>query len=342
VSQIDPFDYLDLLSYLDQQDSEAQPRKRLPRRNLLKMLAGGGLLGAGAAVFGAGFLTRSLTKGSPTATTAVAADPHQHAAGAEDASQIAAKLLPAEGVSISVAWGDTMPRLVEAGVVDVAKFSDAASRSGAPLTEDQQRILSSPSDQPVRIDAKNSRFVLNSLWALGLANKNQVLANGPMASLEDARKAQLASTAGWTLGREPGPQYLAQLDLVPLTGEQQAVLEEVAYGSYRPCCDNPTGFPDCNHGSAALALAELAAAQGASADEIFAALRGFNSFWYPNQYYLLAIYFERQGQAWEDVNPRLVLGAEYSSGSGWKRVAAAVQSQGLPGQLPGQAGGCGA
>ena len=339
MSQIDPFDYLDLLAYLDQQEDEARPRKRLPRRNLLKMLAGGGVLSAGAAVFGAGFLTRSSTEGSSAAVTA---DIHQHATGTADASQIASKLLPDEGVSINAAWGDTMPRLVEAGVVDVAKFGNAASNSGAPLTDDQQRILSSPSDQLVRIDAKNGRFVLNSLWALGLANNNQVLTNGPMARLEDARKAQLASTAGWTLGREPGPQYLARLDLVPLTSEQQAVLEEVAYGSYRPCCDNPTGFPDCNHGSAALALAELAAAQGASADEIFAALKGFNSFWYPNQYYLLATYFERQGQAWEKVDPRLVLGAEYSSGSGWKRVAAAVQSQGLPGQLPGQAGGCGA
>src|SRR4030042_4066120 len=128
-----------------------------------------------------------------------------------------------------------------------------------------------------------------------------------MANLGGPRQSQLPSTAGWTLGREPGPQYLGQLDLVSLTGEQQAVLEEVAYGSYRPCCDNPTAFPDCNHGSAALALAELAAAQGASADSIFAALKGFNSFWYPNPYYLLAIYFERQGQAREGATPRRVL-----------------------------------
>jgi hypothetical protein len=163
-----------------------------------------------------------------------------------------------------------------------------------------------------------------------------------MATLDEERRARLASTAGWTLGKEPGPQYLAGFDIVPLTADQQAVLEDVAYSSYRPCCDNPTAFPDCNHGAAALALAEMAAAEGASADEIFAALKGFNSFWYPDRYYVLAVHFERQGHAWEDVDPRTVLGAEFSSGSGWKRVAAQVQQQGVPGQVPGGSSGCAA
>lgn len=26
--------------------------------------------------------------------------------------------------------------------------------------------------------------------------------------------------------------------------EQQEILEEFAFNSYRPCCSNPTGFPD--------------------------------------------------------------------------------------------------
>ena len=329
MSQPDPSDYLDLLAYLSEQEQEAKPRKRLSRRGLLKLLAAGTTLGAGAAVFGAGFLTRALTETSSGSET-------------EDLNRIVAKLLPDEGFSIDASWGNVMPRLVELGVVDVAKFSAAASRAGSPPTASQQRILSDPSDETVRIDATNGRFVLNALWALGLANRNPVLANGPMATLDEARRARLASTAGWTLGKEPGPQYLSQFDIVPLTAEQQAILEEVAYNSYRPCCDNPTAFPDCNHGAAALALAEMAAAEGASADEIFAALKGFNSFWYPDRYYALAIYFERQGHAWEDVDPRIVLGAEFSSGTGWQRVAAQLQQQGLPGQAPGRSGGCGA
>jgi hypothetical protein len=329
VNQSDPSDYLDLLAYLSEQEKEAKREKRLSRRGLLKLLAAGGTVGAGAAVFGAGFLTRALTETSPKSET-------------EDLNRLVADLLPSEGFSIDARWGGVMSRLVELGVVDTAKFSAAASRSGAPLTDDQQRILSGASDETVRIDARNGRFVLNALWALGIANRNPVLADGPMATLDEARRARLASTAGWTLGREPGAQYLARYDLVPLTAEQQAVLEDVAYNSYRPCCDNPTAFPDCNHGAAALGLAEMAAAEGATSGEIFAALKGFNSFWYPDRYYALAVHFERRGQAWEDVDPRIVLGPQFSSLSGWKRVAAQLQQEGLPGQVPGRSSGCGA
>jgi hypothetical protein len=329
VSQPDPFNYLDLLAHLDEQQGEPRPKKRLPRRRLLKLLAGGGALGTGAAIFGAGFLTRSLIPGSSEISSA-------------KTDQIAARLLPHDGFSLNAPWGDVMARLVESGVVDGDKFGAVLAQSGAPLTDAQQRILAGASDEPVRIDASNGRFVLNALWALGLANRNPVLTDGPMSRLEEARRGQLASTAGWTLGKEPGSQYLARFDIVSLTPEQQAVAEEVAYNSYRPCCDNPTAFPDCNHGAAALALTQIAAAGGASAEDIFSALEGFNSFWYPDRYYVLAVAFDQQGQAWEDVDARLVLGAEYSSLSGWKRVAAGLQSQGLPGKLPGQAGGCGA
>jgi len=329
VSQPDPFNYLELLAYLDEQQGGARPKRRLPRRRLLKLLAGGGALGTGAAIFGAGFLTRSLIPGSSNTKT-------------DSADQIAARLLPHDGFSIKAQWGDVMARLVESGVVDGDKFSAVLTESGTPLTDAQQRILAGTSDEPVRIDGSNGRFVLNALWALGLANRNPVLTDGPMSRLEEARRGQLASTAGWTLGKEPGSQYLARFDIVSLTPGQQAVAEQVAYNSYRPCCDNPTAFPDCNHGAAALALTQIAAASGASTEDIFSALEGFNSFWYPDRYYVLAVHFDQQGQAWEDVDARLVLGAEYSSLSGWKRVAAALQSQGLPGKLPGQAGGCGA
>jgi hypothetical protein len=86
-------------------------------------------------------------------------------------------------------------------------------------------------------------------------------------------------------------------------------------------------------------MAELAAAAGASADEIFAALRGFNSFWYPNQYYVLAQYFERRGTPWPKTDPKVVLSADYSSGTGWKSIASRLQQeepvQGVPG-----GGGC--
>src|SRR3989304_10113474 len=103
-----------------------------------------------------------------------------------------------------------MPRLVQLGVVDVAKFNSAISRSGSAPTDDQQRILAGSSNDNVRIDRSSGRFVLNSLWALGLANRNPLLTDGPMATLDETQRGRLASPAGWTPGKEAGPRYRAQ------------------------------------------------------------------------------------------------------------------------------------
>ncbi len=121
------------------------------------------------------------------------------------------------------------------------------------------------------------------------------------------------------------------LELISLTPQQQAIVDEVAYNAYRPCCGNMIAFPDCNHGMAALALTELMASQGASADEIFQALKEVSPFWFPTQYHHLALYFELRDQEWKDVDPRMVMGNEYSSGDGWKQVNAQLQQQGALG-----------
>jgi hypothetical protein len=104
-----------------------------------------------------------------------------------------------------------------------------------------------------------------------------------------------------------------------------------------------TAFPDCNHGMAALALAELMASQGASADEVFQALKDISPYWFPNQYHQLALYFEHQDQEWEDVDPRLVMGQEHSSSGGFKQVSAWLQQRGAlsgSGVGGGNASGC--
>ena len=300
---------------------------RMSRRTLLKGVgAGGAIIAAGASLFGGGFLTRLLTEpGSKTSS--------------DVAQKTYAELLPKEGIAVNATWGDLMPRMVAAGALDPVKFAAAERR---PLTDIEQRILTSGADEPIRINADNAHFVLNALWGVGIANRNPILTTtGPMATLATEKRGQLASTGGWTLGQKPGGEYLAQFDLIPATESQQQVLEQVAMNSYRPCCSNPTAFPDCNHGAAGLAMAELAAAAGASADEIFAALKGFNSFWYPNQYYVLARYFERRGTPWPKTDAKLVLSANYSSGQGWQKISAQLQQeepvQGVPG-----GGGCSA
>jgi len=300
---------------------------RMSRRTLLKGVgAGGAIIAAGASLFGGGFLTRLLTEPGSKTSSGVAQKTY-------------AELLPKEGIAVNATWGDLMPRMVAAGALDPVKFTAAEKR---PLTDVEQRILTSGADEPIRIDADNAHFVLNALWGVGIANRNPILTTtGPMATLAAEKRGQLASTGGWTLGQKSGGEYLAQFDLIPLTESQQQVLEQVAANSYRPCCGNPTAFPDCNHGAAGLAMAELAAAAGASADEIFAALKGFNSFWYPNQYYVLARYFERRGTPWPKTDAKVVLSANYSSGQGWQKISAQLQQeepvQGVPG-----GGGCSA
>lgn len=247
---------------------------------------------------------------------AVAADPLQ------------AALLPKQGVTLDVAWGDLPQRLVQQGVIDLDKFKAAAQQAGAPLTADQLKVLTQPSNEPIRIDASNAYFAVDVLWALGLANKNAVLTEGTMAQRGLDKAGSYASTGGWTIGAKTGPEYLAKLDLISLTAEQQAIVQEVAVNSYRPCCANPTAFPDCNHGMAALGLAELMASQGATADQIFVALKQISPFWFPNQYYQVATYFKLQGKEWKDVDARTVMSQQFSSAGGIQQVSAWLQQNG--------------
>lgn len=254
-----------------------------------------------------------------------------------DMQNLQSKVTPHQGFVAGAKWNDLLPQLVAAGAIDIEKFKAAAAQGGQPLTDDQVRLLTAGGDDPITIDMHNAKFVLNALWAVGLATDNPLLKTGPLGRYKGG-SGNLASTGGWTLGKNPGPTYLSTLNLLPLTPEQQQVVDEVANGVYRPCCDNPTAFPDCNHGIAALGLAEIMAYQGASADDIFRTLKAFNAYWFPDQYLTLAVYYDEQGTDWEKVNPREVLDKGHSSGSGWKQIDAAVKQK-QPFGLPQNGGG---
>lgn len=260
--------------------------------------------------------------------------------GLSKAQRLQLKVTPRDGVTVDARWGDLLPQLVAAGVIDVEKFSAAAERSGHVLTDGQMRLLTDGGDEAIHIDSHSSKFVLNALWAVGLAARSPLLTDGAMdRSGVDA--ARLASTAGWTLGAQPGPGYLATLDLLPHTPEQHDVFEEVAYGVYRPCCNNPTALPDCNHGMAALGLVGIMAYQGASADEIYRALSAVNAYWFPEQYLTLAMYYDLRGKAWDKVDPRELLDREHSGGDGWRKIDATVRQE-APFIAPKGGGGCSA
>ncbi|MDP2949585.1 MAG: hypothetical protein Q8P22_08625 [Chloroflexota bacterium] len=288
-----------------------------------------GVILFGAGFFAAGFATRVMVEGGSSSSST-------------EGDALTAAVLPEKGVTVQARWGDVMPKLVELGVIDLEKFKAAAAQAGSPLTPEQLAILTEGSDENLTISAQNAHFMVNALWAIGLANKNAILEQGLMAQQGWDKRGNYAATGGWTLGKQPGGEYVSAFEVIPLTPEQQAIVEEVAYNSYRPCCGNPTAFPDCNHGAAALGLAYLMASQGASADEIFEAVKSFNAFWFPQQYYTLAVYFDRQGTSWKDVDPREVVDREHSSSRGFEQVRNQLELEGALPQTGGGGSSCGA
>lgn len=99
------------------------------------------------------------------------------------------------------------------------------------------------------------------------------------------------------------------------------MVADVSANIYRPCCGNPTSFPDCNHGMAILGLLELMASQGATEEAMYEASLAFNSYWFTTTYVDLAYYFQTEkGLAWNEVEPKMALSAEYSSAPGYQTI----------------------
>lgn len=245
-------------------------------------------------------------------------------------------------VRLPVAWDDLGPRLVAAGGIDVARFVEQYARAGAPLTAEQQSLLAQASDAPITVEGATSTFLLNFFWAFGLTNRNRVLHEGPMMQGGVEQVGGFASTGGWTLGARSPTELYASADLVSLTADQQARLERVAANVYRPCCDNPTLFPDCNHGMAMLGLLEVLAASGATDEEMFSAAREVNAVWFPRQSEAVATYVRAEtGQSYTQVAPHLVTGRELFSASGFRAVQQYLLDNELLPQSPTQEDNCG-
>jgi hypothetical protein len=259
----------------------------------------------------------------------------------KELAKLSEQVNPAEGYALSVSYGGLGPQLVEAGVINYDAFAQVMSNGGDALSGGQMDILKIGSGEDIVITRENARFLLNFFWAVGLANKNSILTEGPMVEYSDGQIERFASTGGWTLATKPITELYASMDLIPLTAQQQALVEEVAAAIYRPCCNNHTLFPDCNHGMAMLGLLELMASQGASAEEMFEAAKYVNAFWFPQQNLETALYLKtEQNMDFKDADARLVTGAQFSSSSGSAAVRQRLQASGLLPQAPGQGGSC--
>jgi rhodanese-related sulfurtransferase len=250
---------------------------------------------------------------------------------------LAEKIIPSEGVVLNAKWNDLGPMVVGSGALNLTKFKALMTRNGKPLTEEQFDILVNGSNKSIAIDRNNSLFILDVFWAFGLVNKNPILEN---LSSETGRVSinNLASTGGWPLGNRRGGDLFSSSELLQLDEDQQELVESLTPNVYRPCCNNPVSFPDCNHGMAALGLAEWMAYQNATEDEIYTALLIVNSYWFPQTYIETAAYLEYQNTSWEDISPKEILSAKYSSASGYMNTKQNLQDFPTV-SVPG--GGCG-
>ena len=245
-------------------------------------------------------------------------------AGSET-TQISAleEVLPSGGVLLPIQWSDLGAKLVSVGAIDAQKFRDIYQSRGA-FGKEYEELLSGQNDSKLKMTNDNAGYLLNLFWALGLASKNPILDSGEMKDTRYGGAGNFASTGGWTIAKGNPMDHYSRHMFFALTPEQQSLVDKVSQGIYRSCCGNSTHFPDCNHGMAMLGLLELMASQGVSEEDMWKTALAVNSYWFPDTYLTIATYMKNKGIDWSEVNPQEILGANYSSASGYRRIASQV------------------
>lgn len=262
-------------------------------------------------------------------------------------------VLPSKGMEIPIQWKNLGMKLVESGAIDADKFKAMYEQRGA-FTDEYKILLLGQSKGNLKITRENAGYLLNLFWALGLANKNPILDSGEIVDKVYGGAGNFASTGGWTMAKGNPMDHYSQHEFLVLTSDQQMLVDKVSKGIYRPCCNNSTHFPDCNHGMAMLGLLELMASQGASEQAMWDTALTVNSYWFPDTYVTIATYMKSKGVEWKDVKPQELLGFDYSSASGYAKISSQVikpqQTQsgngcgvdtGTPVVAPKQQSGCG-
>lgn len=258
-----------------------------------------------------------------------------------DLAALLSQINPAEGYTLPIKFGKIGPQLVASGAIDYERFVQHYEKLGQPLTAAQLAILTQGSDAPVIVNENNAYFLLNFLWAVGLNNQNRILTEGPMMRNGPENIGNFASTGAWTLGKKSAVELYSRETLITLTPEQQTRLEAVASAVYRPCCMNPTLFPDCNHGMAMLGMLELMASQNATEKEMFRAAKYLNAFWFPQQMLEVAAYLKAErGLDFAQVDDQQVVGIDFFSSKGYQNVSQWLASNGLIDQLVGGGSRC--
>lgn len=286
-----------------------------------------------AALFGSNYLINR----HPPATKQVA--PSNTTEGKKiDFSRIAEQVYPAQGFVLPVKWSNAAKRLVDYGALNVSFMANTLYSANQPLTNEELEVLNGSSDNNVTLNSSNGIFTLYVLWALGINNKNKIISNGPI--MDYGNPYQYASTGGY---EQLGKLQLGNLSIINFNGTEQSIIETVASDVYRPCCDNSAIFPDCNHGAAQLGLIELMASQGSNATEIYGAIKEFDSFYYAQQYFDDALFFNiTQNKTWNEIPANQILGYDFSSATGTSNVYRyLLSSNALVDMRQGSSGACG-
>ena len=224
-----------------------------------------------------------------------------------------------EKFELPVIWNNLGKQLVETGVIDGERFKKLYIGE-----EEYDKLFNSNNLGKLEITRENAGLLLNLFWALGLAGKNEILEKGEMANPKYGGAGNFASTGGWTIVKGNAMDHYSSHKFFNLTPEQQALVDKVSRGIYRPCCGNSTHFPDCNHGMAMLGLLELMASQSVNEQDMWKVALAVNSYWFPDTYLTIASYLKGKGMEWKDMDPQEILGVNYSSAQGYAKIAAEI------------------
>ena len=150
--------------------------------------------------------------------------------------RIAAEVLPAEGFKTR-SFSATPCRSWLPRESLIWKNSELYEQRGG-LSEKQLKLLTEPSYEPLVIRADNAGFLVNVLWAVGLANKTGL--TKPVLSTATIFSVSLPLAAGGWGKEDNGGNYFNGVRAIELTPAQEAKVLEMAKSIYRPCCNNST------------------------------------------------------------------------------------------------------
>ncbi len=240
-------------------------------------------------------------------------------------NEATARVVPSAGYQSRIALKNCIVKLVRHGVISRDKYRSLQKYNG-PLPEELSAVLKRPSNDPIHLTQKNANHYVNLLWAAGLSNRLDANKESPLVG-PDLRG--FASTGGWNLGKAPeGSVYFNKFSIMALTPYAETLAVRAAKATYRPCCNNSTFFQDCNHGSALFAVLQLGASQELTEDQLYREALAFNSFWFPDYYIRIALYFKVVRKTdWHDVDAKTIMGADFSAAGPWQQnVLAALQA----------------